>query len=180
MKVIIMMGIPGSGKSTWIGNNLDYEEFPDVISLDDIRERLNGDAASQKNLTEVVEIAHAQLKWLLLHGKNAVWDATNLKAEHREQILKTCNDFGAETHLVAMITPPELSRIRNASRTRVVPDQVMDRMWEAMQDAGPEVKQDGRRITSGFIGWNEISYVVTTPMPNGEFVEGVKDFCPDF
>jgi hypothetical protein len=178
MKVIVMMGIPGSGKTTWIGNNLDYEEFPDVVSLDDIRERLNGDAASQKNMPEVVEIAHARLKWLLLHGKNAVWDATNIVAEHREQILKTCNDFGAETHLVVMITPPEVARRRNASRTRVVPDRAMNRMWEAMLDEGREVEQDGRRITSGFAGWHEISYVVTTELPKGVVVEDVKDFCP--
>jgi predicted kinase len=145
MKVVVMMGIPGSGKTTWIGNNLDYEEFPHVVSLDDIRERLNGDAAVQANMDEVVEIAHARLKWLLLHGKNAVWDATNLVHEHRMQILETCERFAANTELVIMEDSAnfDLCRERNAARDRVVPNRAMERMDRQFYKDASKIHEEG-------------------------------------
>ena len=157
MKVIIMMGIPGSGKTTWIDENLPYEEFPDVISPDDLRKRLSGDASDQSRNTEVFGMAHARLKWLLLHGHNAVWDATNITADARKQIRMICKEYKATTQLVIMGTPYEVCCERNAARERVVPIHAMERMEdqfaEALGDLDPAAYNEVTYVGTGMGQW---------------------------
>ncbi len=166
MKVIIMMGIPASGKSTWIAENLPYEEFPDVISTDDLRKRLSGDESDQTHNAEVFGMAHAQLRWLLLHGKNVVWDATNITANARKQIRTICKEYKATTQLVIMGTPYEVCCERNAARERVVPIHAMERMEdqfaEALGDLDPSL-------------WDEITYVGTGM---GQWLEAIVNHKP--
>jgi len=167
IKVIIMMGIPGSGKTTWIDENLNNLEFLVVISPDDLRHRLCGNASDQSRNTEVFEMAHARLKWLLLHGDNAVWDATNLKAEHREQILMICKEYKATTQLVVMGTPYEVCCERNAARLyRVVPDHAMERMEDQFAEALGELDH---------AAYNEITYVGTDM---GKWLDAIPNHKP--
>jgi len=87
----ILVGLPGSGKSTWIKNNVD-SSFS-IISTDNIIEKI----AKQQNKT-YSEVFNDNIKYAtqqmnhdldlaIKQGKNIVWDQTNLSAKKRASIL---------------------------------------------------------------------------------------------
>lgn len=80
--IYIMIGIPGSGKSTWIKKNLG-EKFP-VVSRDLIREDLGYAEKDEKILGTreqeeiVTKIQYKKIMWFLKRGISFVIDDTNL------------------------------------------------------------------------------------------------------
>lgn len=82
-ELIFTVGIPGSGKSTWIKNQKGYE----VVSLDDIRRQLTGSISDQSKEDEVVNIGKNRIKQLLNAGKNVIYDGTNVKYWYRQNML---------------------------------------------------------------------------------------------
>ena len=77
-RMILTIGLPGSGKSWW--SNHAKDRGWSVISLSEIREQLR---KSQKEIEEPVlleksyEIAKSQFHAALKEGKSVVWDSTN-------------------------------------------------------------------------------------------------------
>jgi predicted kinase len=88
----ILVGLPGSGKST-LGRTLKAERKFFVVSTDLLRLALNASeyprGADYTLLDELVfDLAEKAIRWLLEHGHNAAIDATNVtrarRAEWRE------------------------------------------------------------------------------------------------
>lgn len=127
-KVYIMVGVPGSGKSTY-AEKLSKETGAVIISSDNIREELYGDAAIQGDNGKVFGMYYYRAKCLLLEGKDIILDATNLTKKDRKNIY---NRFGNSYHYEAFVcaVPKEVAKERNANRERVVPEEVIDRMYD--------------------------------------------------
>lgn len=84
--LIIMVGLPGSGKS-WHANELVRRgEADGVISSDKIREELLGDENDQSANDKVFKIFYERANKLLSEGKNVVLDATNVTLKSRRRI----------------------------------------------------------------------------------------------
>ena len=79
-RVVVTFGVSGSGKSTWITNNLPQHT---VISLDSLRQQLGKSRSDQSQNSKVVQLAKEQLKTLLRSQSKIVWDATNLRRDFR-------------------------------------------------------------------------------------------------
>jgi predicted kinase len=74
--IFITVGLPGSGKSTWMENH--KEELDMIIhSSDAIREEF-GNINDQSKNDLVFQTLHNRVKEDLLNGKNVCYDATNL------------------------------------------------------------------------------------------------------
>jgi len=132
--LIITCGMAGSGKSTWLNQNVgDYMR----IELDAIRDRVSKGRANQTNDDEVVRIAHEALKQGLREKKNVVWDATNYRSDFRKRIIDAGVAYGAFTEIVAFNKP--LSRLLkdNKEREHAVPQHAFDSMLRKFQ--WPEV-----------------------------------------
>jgi predicted kinase len=120
----IAIGVPGSGKSTYM-KTLDAV----YVSSDAIRKELFGDENSQENPSKVFGILNSRIKEALESGKNATYDATNVSRSSRKKIFK---DYRNKADIIVAYyfeTPIEEAKRRNNSRDRVVPEEVIDRMF---------------------------------------------------
>jgi len=127
----VMCGISGSGKSTWIEQNLNGFE---VISLDEIREELNGKRDCQKNRGQMLQLAKSRLKIALANKRNIVWDATNIRKDFRKIICDLGLNYGALITIVAFQVKENSLRVNNRHRKHtvgenIVTDQISKLEW---------------------------------------------------
>lgn len=119
------IGLPGSGKSTWAAMQKDCI----VLSSDDYREKLFGDATDQTHNAEVFNALRKDTVKYLEEGRNVIYDATNMSIKDRNSILRDIlHLFDVCTIAVVFATPVEVCKERNKNRSRVVPDFVYDKM----------------------------------------------------
>lgn len=128
VRVVVMSGLPGSGKDTWI-----VEHYPDlpVISLDMLREEL--DVAPTDDQGTVVQAAKARAREYLRRRESFIWNATNISRAIRNQVLSLLFDYKAEVRLVYVESSYRALFSHNASRVKAVPPAVIDRLlqrWE--------------------------------------------------
>ena len=139
----MMVGLVGSGKSTY-AKQLAKETNAIICSSDAIREELCGDENSQDNNDEVFKILHSRIKENLKNGKNVIYDATNINSKRRRAFLSELRRIPCVKKCVIMTTPFEMCCNQNESRDRVVPYEVIERMYKNWN------------TPYWFEGWNEI------------------------
>lgn len=126
-EVILMSGLPGTGKDTWIKNNVPG--LP-MISLDDIR-RVNKIPPTAEQ-GRVANIAREQAKEYLRKHQPFVWNATNITAQMRESLISLFETYHAHVRIVYLETDWQTLLERNGSREDVVPQSVIEEMMGKM------------------------------------------------
>lgn len=122
-KLIVLVGLPGSGKSTWA-----ERQGVGVLSSDAVRTLLTGDAGNQTVNRLVFPTLHYLLAMRMKAGAKAtILDATSLTAKERKAWIRTAEELGCDVEAVFFDTPLAVCKARNAARSRVVPEKVMDR-----------------------------------------------------
>lgn len=126
-EVILMSGLPGTGKDTWI-----KEYYPDLpmISLDEIRKEMK--ISPMENQSKVVEIARERARELLRKKQTFIWNATNLSPMVRKKQIKMFTQYHASTRIVYLETEWSEQLRRNASRPDAVPEQAVCHMMEEL------------------------------------------------
>ncbi len=127
-EVMLLSGLPGMGKDTWIANHC--ATLP-VISLDVIRQRLG--AASTGDQGEVIQCAKEQAKTYLRSQQSFVWNATNLSQQLRSQLIELFTNYHARVNIVYLEVPLTIQQQRNRARSAVVPQQAIDRMVDRLE-----------------------------------------------
>lgn len=119
-EVVLMSGLPGVGKDTWIEQNLS--DWP-VISLDDIREELG--IAPEDNQGEVIHKAKNRAKEMLRKKKPFVWNATNVSQQIRKPLIDLFFSYRAKVRIVYI--EPGYNEVfkQNANRKAPVPEKVL-------------------------------------------------------
>ena len=70
LSIIIVVGIPGSGKSTWVQKQLSsLTNSYVIINADSVRKELYGDESIQGNPKMVFQILHDRFRRALLNNK---------------------------------------------------------------------------------------------------------------
>lgn len=140
-QVVLTFGISGSGKSTWIEQNLsDYK----IISLDNLRVEITGDRKNQAENSKIVFIAKERLKAHLRAHHKVVWDATNLRRDFRQQIISLSQNYGALITLVIFHCEESVYLERNKQRRHSIPEAVLSRQIQVMEF--PEIDEAHRAI----------------------------------
>lgn len=121
----VLVGLPASGKSTWAKENGGKAS---IVSTDEIRAELTGDAGDQSRNADVWEIAFSRAEALLRAGKNVIFDATNCGRANRRLLLKGLKSQARDVIAVYFNTSLDECKRRNALRDRVVPEEVLNRM----------------------------------------------------
>ena len=126
---IMMVGLVGSGKSTY-AKQLSKETNAVICSSDATREELCGDENSQDKNEEVFKILHSRIKEYLRSGINVIYDATNINSKRRKAFLSELRKIPCVKKCVIMATPFITCCEQNKSRDRVVPYEVIERMYK--------------------------------------------------
>jgi predicted kinase len=139
--VVLSIGLPGSGKSTWFKR---HNILP--LSSDMVRILLFDDVTEQRYQDLVFSTLRSMLRARLLARRpwNYV-DATNLSPHERRSWVKLAHDFGYEAHAVFFDVPPEVCIERNRRRERNVPEDVMQRMAGKLRP--PKFEEGFAKIT---------------------------------
>ena len=132
-KLVIVVGIPGIGKSTYIKKLMEKstDEYT-CLSGDKLRAKFGASEEDQSVTPQVFSYIHEQVNILLSSGKNVIIDATNIKRRDRAGYIKLAKRYG--THVIAYVLPldRELAIQRNKLRVqsggRNVPEFVIDKM----------------------------------------------------
>jgi predicted kinase len=124
-EVVVMSGLPGSGKDTYVRTH--FADWP-VVSLDDLRAELDVDPTDTQGA--VVQAAKERAKEHLRKGTRFVWNATNLNRQRRGPIVELAADYGARVRIVYLEVPRALLHEQNRAREAVVPWAVIRRMTE--------------------------------------------------
>lgn len=136
-EVILMSGLPGTGKDTWIKGNLSG--IP-VISLDDIRRANKIPATAEQGL--VANLAREQAKEYLRKHQSLVWNATNITTQMRESLVSLFETYHAHVRIVYLETDWQTLLERNHSREYVVPQDIVEGMLSKM--VLPEAYEAGK------------------------------------
>ena len=91
-----MCGLPGSGKDTWIENNLDVP----MISLDQLRRAKKVAHNDRKGQDRIRHQAIDLAKGFLRKKQSFVWNATNLYQKRRIPLIDMAVRYGARVRLV--------------------------------------------------------------------------------
>jgi predicted kinase len=139
--VVLSIGLPGSGKSTWFKR---HSILP--LSSDMVRILLFDDVTEQRYQDLVFSTLRSMLRARLLAKRpwNYV-DATNLSPHERRSWIKLAHDFGYEAHAVFFDVPAEVCMERNKRRERNVPEEVMRRMASKLRP--PKFEEGFAKIT---------------------------------
>jgi len=124
-EVILLCGLPGTGKDTWIARNCP--ELP-VVSLDDIRREMG--IKPTENQGQVAQAARELARTYLRAKKPFVWNATNITPMLREKQIRLFEEYHASVRVVYLETAWEENLRRNADRLYAVPEGVIDRMMD--------------------------------------------------
>lgn len=115
----ILIGLPGTGKTTYAKKYFNYGDNIVYLSSDDIRVEYKNDIENQK----VFQIMHKRCKEALQNGKDVVFDATNIVKKRRKELIRQMSSIGQiniDAYMFCM--PIEMILENNLTRTeRTIP-----------------------------------------------------------
>ena len=145
VRLILLIGLPGSGKSTLVKQLLAEDPQRQQISTDAIRSQLFRDEAIQGPWLLVWHEVQRQFQQAVVQisrdtAQEAIYDATNAQRRHRREVIALARATGF-THVTGLWLdiPVWLCLARNKRRARRVPEDVIFRMYRQLRDAPPSL-----------------------------------------
>jgi predicted kinase len=139
--VVLAIGLPGSGKSSWFKR---HNISP--LSSDLLRVLLFDDAGEQRFQDLIFSNLRSMLRARLIARRPMNYvDATNLTPHDRQGWIKLSKDYGYDVHAVFFDVPIEVCLERNRKRERVVAEDVMRRMAAKLKP--PRFEEGFSKIT---------------------------------
>ena len=157
-KLILMMGVAGAGKSTWIKQN-----YPEVVpvSRDAIRFKILDEKGGEyfDHEDEVFNSFVRQIIGSLAADEVTIADATHLNRKARLKVLSRVRNYADEVEIVWIKCSLETAMRQNAMRTgrSRVPNDVIKNMYRSIQR--PEDNEGINKLTIVERGEEKVWYL---------------------
>ena len=139
-RVIVLIGAPGCGKSTW-GKGYATQWGTAYVSTDEFRAKFGTGEEDQSVSAKAFAAAGTAIEIALAKGQHVIIDATNMYPARRKQWLDIAKKYKAETQAVVFEVPRETLIQRNIDRQtnggRNVGEAVIDMMLAKYQRPQP-------------------------------------------
>lgn len=163
----MMVGLPGSGKS-YFTKYLAETEQTEIVSSDEIRKELFGDENDQEHNAEVFNEVHNRIYTALRENRNVCYDATNLSRKRRKSFLNTFNSI-KNVEIIkrcyVITTHYDTCRLQNQARSRVVPGDVIFRMFQHINL--PRIDE----------GWDRIEFIGSRNLTSNTNIDYYWSHC---
>ncbi len=131
----MLVGIPGSGKSTYAKQVIAKDPSNWVrVNNDDLRAMMNGSVWSQDYEKMITDARNYLIRDALKRGKNVIVDNLNLNRRHFDDVCKIAKSVNADIQIFEKAFYIELDEAmeRNSKREGAarVPDDVMKKWWK--------------------------------------------------
>lgn len=129
-RLVLTIGLPGSGKSYWADAQVAADPENVVkVERDEVRFQVTGDRRNHTQELEVTDVCHVMALDALRAGKTVIVSDTNLRARYRREWADMARQaFATYEERSFLDVPLEVCLERNAARPDPVPDDVMRRM----------------------------------------------------
>ncbi len=140
-KIVVVVGLPGCGKTTY----LELNRLPS-LSSDAIRKLLADDERDQTIHARVFPTLRYLLYQRLAIGRPVTYmDATHLTPQERRPYVQMARLFNCRVEALFFDVPLEICKERNRRRERVVPEEALERM--AARLVPPSLEEGFHSIT---------------------------------
>lgn len=129
-EVIMMSGIPGAGKDTYLKK---YHKDLTIISLDDIRRKHGISPTDKSGNGRVVQMAKEMAREFLRKKQPFAWNATNTSRQMREQLIRLFTTYGAKIKIIYLEVPFKKLMSQNRNREYAVPELVLLKLIERLE-----------------------------------------------
>lgn len=130
-KLIMMKGLPASGKSTWAKEQIEKSNGKiKRVNKDDLRAMIDADKWSKGREKEIIKIRNISIKFCLTSGLDVIVDDTNLAPKHESKLREIAKSYEAKFEIKDFSSVPVYECIRrDALREKSVGSEVITKMY---------------------------------------------------
>ncbi|MEM1216530.1 MAG: ATP-binding protein [Bacteroidota bacterium] len=126
--VVMLSGLPGSGKDTYLRRQLDLP----VLSLDDLRRQHKIAPTDKKGNGQIIQMAREKARVFMRKKQSFVFNATNITRSMRELWISLFTAYGGRVKIVYLEVPYRTLLRQNQNRAYPIPVKVLENMIDKL------------------------------------------------
>ena len=151
MKVLLLRGLPASGKSTYAKELVSKDHNWIRVNKDDLRSMMNGGVFSRKLEEQIVITERELVENALKIGKNVVVDDTNFNLAHERYFSQLARYYKAEFEVKFFDTPLEECIKRDNKRPNGVGEAVIRKMYNQYLKPQPAAYEHNKNLRTAIL-----------------------------